>query len=441
VTSQDSPRVARFPLLWRSVAGSDTGRAAGLAVAMIATNLIALVFTIVFARVLGASGYGSLAALVSAFIILMVPGSALQIATAREVSRAVASGSSDAGAGVRVWLGRLALATLVVAAAAIPLREVIAAIVNVDEEWAAAAVPVTCMLWTMLSVERGALQGFGDYRTVGVSMVGEAGSRLVFGLLLVAAGLDVTGAFLGSAASLIAVGVVLAAPLHRRLPARDAGAAAARLRDLLAGARVPVVGLTLLFALQEVHVIVVKHEVSGDTAGSYAVAAVAAKAVIWVAVGLGLYLLPEASRRARTGVDARPILARTLALIACFGVPMVLIFAVGAEPLLEAVFGEDLTEAAGALPWLGLAMTLLACSYLAVQYLLALGRSSFIWVLACAVVLEVALLAGIGANLERIALALFALQLVCAGLVLTLSFRTRVPSAWPAERGRTTASG
>jgi O-antigen/teichoic acid export membrane protein len=441
VTSEDSPRVARFPLLWRSVAGSDTGRAAGLAVAMIATNLIALVFTIVFARVLGASGYGSLAALVSAFIILMVPGSALQIATAREVSRAVASGSSVAGAGVRVWLGRLALATLVVAAAAIPLREVIAAIVNVDEEWAAAAVPVTCMLWTMLSVERGALQGFGDYRTVGMSMVGEAGSRLVFGLLLVAAGLDVTGAFLGSAASLIAVGVVLAGPLHRRLPARHAGAAAARLRDLLAGARAPVVGLTLLFALQEVHVIVVKHEVSGDTAGSYAVAAVAAKAVIWVAVGLGLYLLPEASRRARTGIDARPILARTLALIACFGVPMVLIFAVGAEPLLKAVFGEDLTEAAGALPWLGLAMTLLACSYLAVQYLLALGRSSFIWVLGCAVVLEVALLAGIGANLERVALALFALQLVCAGLVLALSFRTRVPSAWPAERGRTTASG
>jgi O-antigen/teichoic acid export membrane protein len=441
VTSEDSPRVARFPLLWRSVAGSDTGRAAGLAVAMIATNLIALVFTIVFARVLGASGYGSLAALVSAFIILMVPGSALQIATAREVSRAVASGSSDAGAGVRVWLGRLALATLVVAAAAIPLREVIAAIVNVDEEWAAAAVPVTCMLWAMLSVERGALQGFGDYRTVGMSMVGEAGSRLVFGLLLVAVGLDVTGAFLGSAASLIAVGVVLAGPLHRRLPARHAGAAAARLRDLLAGARAPVVGLTLLFALQEVHVIVVKHEVSGDTAGSYAVAAVAAKAVIWVAVGLGLYLLPEASRRAKTGVDARPILARTLALIACFGVPMVLIFAVGAEPLLRAVFGEDLTEATGALPWLGLAMTLLACSYLSVQYLLALGRSSFIWVLGCAVVLEVALLAGIGANLERIALALFALQLVCAALVLTLSFRTRVPSAWPAERGRTTASG
>jgi O-antigen/teichoic acid export membrane protein len=157
--------------LWRSLAASDTGRAAGLAAAVIAANVIALVFTVVFARVLGAGGYGSLAVLMSAFIILMVPGSALQIAVAREVSRAVAGESEDAGAGVRRWLGRLALATLAVAALAVPLRDVIAATVNVDEGWAAAAVPVTAMLWMMLAVERGALQGFEEYRVVGVSIV------------------------------------------------------------------------------------------------------------------------------------------------------------------------------------------------------------------------------------------------------------------------------
>jgi hypothetical protein len=61
-----------------------------------------------------------------------------------------------------------------------------------------------------------------------------------------------------------------------------------------------------------VHIIVVKHETSSDAAGSYAVAAVAAKAIIWVAIGLGLYLLPEAARKANRGVDARPILTRTL---------------------------------------------------------------------------------------------------------------------------------
>ena len=52
---------------------------------------------------------------------------------------------------------------------------------------------------------------------------------------------------------------------------------------------------------------------------------------------------------------------------------MVLVYAVAAKPLLSAVFGPDLTGAAGALPLLGVAMALLSCAYLAVQYMLALG--------------------------------------------------------------------
>ena len=95
--------------------GSDTGRAAGLGAAVIAVNVIALAFTVIFARLLGASDYGSLAALISAFIIFMVPGSALQIATARDVSHAIADGDPAPGSGVRRWLLHLALATVAIA--------------------------------------------------------------------------------------------------------------------------------------------------------------------------------------------------------------------------------------------------------------------------------------------------------------------------------------
>jgi O-antigen/teichoic acid export membrane protein len=199
----------------------------------------------------------------------------------------------------------------------------------------------------------------------------------------------------------------------------------ARLRSLLAGAWAPVLGMTLLFALQEVHVIVVKHEASNAAASSWAVAAVAAKGIIWVAVGLGMYLLPEVARRAATGEDARPILARTLALIAVVAVPMVVVYAVAAKPLLSAVFGPDLTDASGALPLLGVAMAMLALAYLAVQYMLALGRSNFIWVLGAGAVAEVLLLLAVGANLTTIALVLSALQLTCAVVLLALSFRRR----------------
>jgi len=408
-----SPRLS-FSVLARS----DLGRAGGLAAAVIASNVVALVFTVVFARLLGASGYGSLAALLSAFIILMVPGSAMQIAVAREIS----ASKADGGASVRHWISRIALGAGVVAAIAVALRGVLGAILNVDQLWAAAAVPVCAFLWMIVSVERGALQGYERYKLVGGSLIAEALLRLGFGVVLVLVGLDVTGAFLATPLALIAVALVLARPLLGELPARRAQRP---LRDLLAGAWIPVVGLTLLFALQEVHVIVVKHEVSDELAGSYGVAAVAAKAIIWVAVGLGMYLLPEAARRRHQGVETRPVLIRTLALIAAAALPMVAIYAVAAEPLLHAVFGPDLTGAAGALPWLGVAMALLACVYLSVQYLLALERSSFVPVLALAAVLEVGLLAFVGADLTQVALALLGLQVACAVVLLTLSLRAR----------------
>jgi O-antigen/teichoic acid export membrane protein len=409
------------PSFMSGLARTDTGRAAGLGVAVIAANVIALVFTVVFARLLGATDYGSLATLMSAFIILMVPGSALQIAVAREVSASLAAGDGEAGAGVRRWVKRLLVGALGVAVVAVLLREVLAAILNVDQEWGAAAVPVTAVLWMALSVERGALQGFQRYKLVAWSIIGEATARLSFALLLVAAGLDVTGAFLGTALSFVVVGVVLAAPLAPHLPESEGHP----LRELLRGAGAPVAALTLLFVLQEVHVIVVKHEVDGDTAGAYAVAAVATKAIVWVAVGLGMYLLPETARRWRGGEDARPILLRTLALIAVAAVPMVLIYASVGEPLLSAVFGDDLTAASDALPWLGLAMALLACVYLSVQFLLAMHQRRFVVVLAVAAVAEVLVLLAVGAHLTRIALALFAIQAATAACVLTISLRRR----------------
>ena len=92
-----------------------------------------------------------------------------------------------------------------------------------------------------------------------------------------------------------------------------------------------------------------------------------------------------------------------------------LLYVAAGQPLLEAVFGEDLTLASGALPWLAVAMVLLACTYLAVQYMLALHRYRFIWMLAAGVVAEVLALAAIGDDLTRVAMALLAVQIgLCA---------------------------
>jgi len=413
----------------QSTAGTETLKAAGLAAATLAALGVQLVFTIVFARLLGATGYGSLAALISTFLILAVPGQALQVAAARESAVGGLGEGGVLSATLTGWIERLAVALVAVTAGAILLREPLAAVMGVEEAWAAAATLPTGVLWLLLSIERGVLQGMRAYRAVGVSIIVEAVGRLGLGLLLVAATTDVTGAYLGTPLSMLMTAVVLGVMLRRRLGSPAAGAAHRPLKDLVAGAWAPVIGLTLVAVLQNVDVIMVKHRFGGDTAGSYAAAAVAAKAIVWAAIGIGYYLVPEAAKHGDAGVDARGVLVRTLAIVAVLAVPMLAIFGVVPELLLRAAFGEELTEASGSLIVLGGAMTLLAAAYLCVQYLLALGRSGFLALLGLVAVAEPLLLYHVGDTLLGFAGLVLGVQLAAAAGMLVLAARSRSRTA------------
>jgi len=228
----------------------------------------------------------------------------------------------------------------------------------------------------------------------------------------------VTGVFLGSALSIFLTAAVLGVALLREArtwPTGAPGAAFLRLRDLVMASAAPVATLTLIAVLQNADVIVMTNRTGGGAeASSYAAAAVAAKVIVWVAVGLGLYLLPELARITERGEDTRPMMIRMLALIGLLAVPILALYAGIPHPLLETVFGSNLALASGALPLLALAMVLLAASYLAVQYLIAMQRWRFIWALAIAAVLEPLLLSGIGSRPTTVALGLAGVQLLVA---------------------------
>jgi glycosyltransferase involved in cell wall biosynthesis/O-antigen/teichoic acid export membrane protein len=412
--------------LRRGLRRSETIKAGGLAAATLMSNGIQLVFTIVFTRLLGADGYGSLAALVSTFLILMVGGQAIQVAAARETALHHLGDSGRLHATLNGWTRQLVIAFVVVTVLSLVLRDPLGHLVGVPEHpMAAAAILPTGALWLLLSLQRGALQGLHAYRPVGLSLVLESIGRLFCGLVLVAVGAGVTGAFLGTPLAFAITSVWLGFEMHRRLGGARGAKPARTLRSLLAGAWAPIGGLALLALLQNVDVIVVKHQIGGDTAGSYAAAAVAAKAVVWVAIGIALHLLPEATRRAAAGLDPLPVLRRSFIVLAVIATPALLIFALAPETLMRLAFGPDLTQAADTLPVLGLAMALLAVAYLTVQYMLALGRTSFLWVLGVVAVIEPFLLSASAMGVMEYATIVLAVQCAAAAGVLVLGLRAR----------------
>jgi O-antigen/teichoic acid export membrane protein len=407
-------------------ARSESGKAAGLAAATLANNAIQLVFTVVFTRLLGATDYGTLAALVSAFLILMVAGQSMQMAAAREAALDRLGHPELLRATLRAWTRRLLIALVAVAAAAVLLREQLAALIGVnDVPWAAALIPPTGVLWMLLSLQRGALQGLRVYHPIGVSIVAEAVGRLIFGLAFVGLGLGVTGALLGTPVAFAFIVLWLERELHRRVALEVVHESLRTLRSLIGDGWVPILGLFLLASLQNVDVIMAKHRLDGDAAGSYAAAAVAAKAVVWVAIGVGLHLLPEATRRAAAGLDPRPVLLRALAILGLVAAPALLVFAIAPELLLRLAFGPDLTQAADALLLLGAAMTLLAVAYLTVQYMVALHETRFLWVLGVVAVAEPFVLAAGRQSIVGFAAIVFGVQCVAASSVLALGVLAR----------------
>jgi O-antigen/teichoic acid export membrane protein len=431
-----SPRLERLR-------GSDTGKAAGLAAAMIVNNVLALVTSVVFARLL--TNYGALAALLSYLVILTVVGQAIQVATAREGVLGRLGTGEELLATLERWARTLAVFTVLATVVSILLRQPIADAVGVPHQgWAAAAgIPAGC-IYLGLCTLRGALQGIGDYRAVGYSLIGEAAARLVAGAILVEVGLGIGGAYLASLIAYVAMctycAVIIyrqvAGPSYPRWRLRNATSGVLSFGRHIRSAAIPIAALAIIQLLQNMDLIIAKHRFSDPVASSYAVAAVAGKVLIWVAMGASFYLVPETSRLWSEGKETRPVLLKSLGIVGVCAIPCMLIYAFAAHPLLAAVFGKDKAIASDVLLPLGAAFTVLAATYLAVQYMLALKRVWFLPALGLVAAIEPILLLQASKHPASFATVVLLVQLMAAAVAYVAALARRpalAPSPAPSS--------
>ena len=184
-----------------------------------------------------------------------------------------------------------------------------------------------------------------------------------------------------------------------------------------------IAALGIIAVLQNIDIIAAKHRFSTDMASSYSAIAVAAKVLIWVAMGAGFYLVPEVSRRHAAGEDTRPVLAKAVAIVAVAAVPCLLIYAFLPRLLIRSAFGAHRLLAVDSLFILGVAFTVLAGTYLAVQYMLALRRTWFLLAIGAVAVAEPILLLQASKKPADFAMVVLAVQVVGAVLAFGLALR------------------
>jgi O-antigen/teichoic acid export membrane protein len=199
----------------------------------------------------------------------------------------------------------------------------------------------------------------------------------------------------------------------------------------------PIAGLIVIAVLQNIDIIAAKHRFSSSVASSYGATAVAAKVLVWVAMGAGFYLVPEVSRRRAAGEDERPILIRALGIVAVCAIPVLLIYAFASHLLIEAAFGASKAHASGSLLVLGLAFTVLAATYLAIQYQLALHRTGFLLALAVVAIAEPILL--VNASRRPTGFAAVVLAIQAAAAIVAFGFALRRDRGGPGGLRETAA--
>ena len=444
--------------------GGAVKEATPLALAGLVANAANVLVTLVIARALSTRGYGTLAQLIALFFVLSMPGSALLVGIVQRVTHWRAAGRRHLIPGWTSRVRRVAFgitaATFVVAVlVATPLADAL----SVPSRAGLVVVLTAGAAWGLLCIDRGLLQAARAYNALAVNLLLESGLRSLLTVLLVVVGLGAAGAI-----GALLAGIV-GADLHARWayarharrteaagpevadvpevaagPAMPPGVAFPPVDETAAGGRrvrparrlrtdvgLALATLGMLGLLQNLDVVVLGRA-RPEAAGTYAAISVASKALVFAALVLSSFLLPEAATRKAAGQHALRQLSGTLAVLAVPCGLLLVLAAVAPETLLRIAFGPRYVSAASALLPLALAMTCLGATVLFVHYLLGAGHRRAVLALGVGVVVALPTLNAAHGAPTATALTDLAVQAVLAavtgGLVLQAALALRKPA-------------
>jgi O-antigen/teichoic acid export membrane protein len=385
-------------------------------------NLLNLGTTFFVARLLAPSSYGAYSQLVGVYFVVALPGSALGVAVVRRAGYYIVRGDHVLTMHWQKKLHRrVGWAAAACALLLLPLSKLAADWLG-HRSWVAVwMVSLAGLAFAVLSVDRALLQSQQRYVALSWNFAFEGVARVVFTLIGVSFG--VTGFTVG----LLLAEVATRLHAYRMVRLRfevDEGVEIEH-TGITSELAIALVTLGLMAVLQFLDVFVIGHLNAGQ-AGSYTAISQISKTIVYAAVILSSFLLPETVLANRKGVEVLRQLGVVFALLALPALALVVVSVGFAEKLLTTVFGARYSHAAAALPTLSYAMIALAVSTILVTFLLGDGaRWPTAWIAICVVVGVIYVDGGHGAWMATARRDLTVQLVTMVGLAVAAGWRLR----------------
>lgn len=356
-------------------------------------NVLAFGYQLVMARLLTAEQYAILIALFGVLILESISSQVIQSATARLAAQYRARDDEAAlHQFVRRWSIRVAVAMGGLSLAVIALSGPIADGLALPQV-SVTVLGVSMFLAGMFTFALGLLQGLARFGWMGSVLIVQAGSRLLIGVVLVLLGFGVNGAFAGAGAAIAVSVLVAAVPLAPLLRAArrattivELGGAETKFFAFAA------VVLLAYAALTNIDAVLAPGILSPVESGTYAGAVTLGKVVLFAPIAVGFILLERTARSHARGEPTERALFLALGLVLATSGVAALAYIVAPAFFVGLIVGSQYPGTVAVAPVYGIAALSNALLNLWISYFVGRGEMRVGFILALAVIAEVALL-------------------------------------------------
>ncbi len=374
-------------------------------------------FQLYVGRALGPEGYGEFSALVSLLYITSVPASTISTTIAFFTSEFRAK--SEFGKIKYLFIysikkllifGFAGFVLIWIASGAI------ASYLNLPSYIPVLIIGMIFIISVIYPIATGSLQGLQKFTHAGINGIIGSIFKLISGILLVYAGLDVNGAILSLFIAPLFAFLFALIPL--RFIFKEVSIKTQNM-EILRYSLPVLITILLITLISNIDVMLVKHYFDPADAGYYSAASLISKIIFFVTGSIATVMLPKVSEIHQKRENTLDILKNCLIYTFLISLLAVSVYWIAPTFVVSLLFGREYVETTRIIGTLGIAMMFFSLSYMIIIYNMAIKNFRFLYITMVILLLEIILLSVFHETLDIVVRTLAALFIfLFAGLVI-----------------------
>ncbi len=245
-------------------------------------------------------------------------------------------------------------------------------------------------LMFLLPVTRGAMQGCKNFKALSWNLIIESGLKLTFSIIFVLLGWKIYGAIGGFVLGTVVAFIVSFIPLKKIYESNQENIDVGNINLYALGNSI-IIALIILF--YSVDVIFARWMFSPEIAGTYAIASLLGKIILWASIPIGKAMFPLTAETIKGSNEDKKVFRGSLKILIAITALTVIFMTIFSKQVINLFYGRELTEAITILPYLVIAFSLIAFSNIIFLYQISKGiiKNRYRYLLLLVIIIEFAL--------------------------------------------------